>query len=121
MSLVTLENGIWWPNLAFPYSGGGGSAPAAGGMVIDATDEKAAFLGRVKIAGNVSSKTFSSAGAKIHFLAGAATWATAGSTIRIGLQGFSTTSGPPKQPDGSWIVETIEDVMTNDDSIQSEE
>lgn len=114
MSLITLENGIWWPDIAHPYSGGGGVAPTSAGMTIDATDEKAAFLGRVKIAGNASSKTFSSAGAKIHFLTAAVTFATAGSTVRIGLQGFSTTSGPPKQPDGTWS--TYKDMVQGTDT-----
>jgi len=72
---------------------------------MDAAAEKVAFIGYCSIAGRpTSAKTISSSGGKIHFRTGAVTWASAGTTIRVGIQDVDTGTGPAATPDGTFDV-----------------
>jgi len=70
--------------------------------VVDAAGESCAVVGHVMLEdGPGSTKTISSAGGKIYWRSAAVTFANAGSTLRIGLQDVSATTG---LEDGSFDV-----------------
>lgn len=72
--------------------------------LIDATTEKFAWIGNIKILDGSASKTFSSGGGKIHYIAGAAcTFAATGpaSTIDVGFQD-TTQASAARLPDGTF-------------------
>lgn len=72
---------------------------------IDTLNEQVAFIGRVFINGRPgTSKTISSAGGKIHFQTGTVTWATAGTSLQVGLQHVDAVNGPPGRGDGTFQV-----------------
>lgn len=72
---------------------------------LDAVNEAVAFIGHIHIDGRpASAKTISSAGGKVYVCAAGVTWATAGTTIRVGIQDVHTTAGPPARPDGTFDV-----------------
>lgn len=71
---------------------------------MDAATEKVAFIGRIWICDRSASKTFSSAGGKIHFKAGASTVfsaAAGATTLDVGFQD-TTQASAFKQPDGTY-------------------
>lgn len=110
MSFVSISgNGHIFPTL-LPmlrlYSTGGGIDTTSFQSVgtIDAATEKLAFIGHVKWSDNPTAAKTVGASSKIHFRTGAATFADAGTNLRIGLQDVSTASGPPVQPDGTFDV-----------------
>lgn len=74
-----------------------GNVPGFGGGVIDASTEKAAFIGYVW---HPTVKTGSINIRKVHFRCGAVTF-NAASVLRVSLQNISATAGPPFQPDGT--------------------
>lgn len=92
--------GIWGhPRMNWP--------PALSTNTIDAAGEKWGGIGIIRWADGSSSKTVSAAGgAKIHVqFGGSVVFADAGSTLRIGLQGFASTGGSTyPQSDGTWSV-----------------
>lgn len=121
MSLVALQRGILLPDIArgglYSWNSSGNFAIATN-LTSDAVGEKLAFIGTLRIAGAPSSsKTFSSSGAKIHWRTANVTWASAGTTFRVGTQGISTTTGPGLRPDGSWGVYT--DLVQGTDSLSA--
>lgn len=74
------------------------SAPDYGGfnngISINAAGESHAVIGHLRLAGGATGKTFSAGGgAQIVWLTATTTWATAGSTVRVGLQDVDTTTG----------------------------
>lgn len=74
---------------------------------IDATDEGIGLFGDVYINGEpTGTKTLSAAGGgKIHLMTGSSvTFANAGTNLRVGIQDWSTTSGPSVEPDGTFDV-----------------
>lgn len=96
-------HGLWYPNVPMTMMT---TTPPLQQTVgpIDATGEKIMMAGYVVMQGNASgSKTVSSAGGAIAFLVNTATWATSGSTIRVGLQDADTTTSPAV-PDGTFDV-----------------
>lgn len=67
---------------------------------MDAANEQLAYLGNAFIHDGSSSKTLSSAGGKIHWLGGTAiTFANAGTTVRLGLQGVVSASSASSPDD----------------------
>lgn len=91
------------------------------GLVVDAAGEMAAFIGHVWFAGGPgTSKTVSSAGGAIQFKLGTITWATAGTTLRVGLQDVSATAGPPSVPDETWTSEPQKDLVQGTDALSSD-
>lgn len=95
--------------LSFPYERGAAFAWTnlyAGTTLgtIDAAAEKFAFIGNIYICDRSASKTLSSAGGKIHWLAGASsTFAAAAgaTTIDVGFQD-TTQASAFRQPDGTF-------------------
>lgn len=73
---------------------------------LDAAGEKIAFSGYLYINGApAGTKTISTSGGKIHFMAETSVvWADAGTTVRVGLQDWSTSTGPDLEPDGTFDV-----------------
>lgn len=67
---------------------------------------KCAMIGVLNIQGVAAgaTKTLSSAGGKIYFRTGAVTFANAGTTIDVGIQGLSTAAGPVVRPDDTFVV-----------------
>jgi hypothetical protein len=93
-------SGVWTNDASiFPATGAG-----FGAGTIDAADEEVIFVGHINIDGAATSKTISSAGGKIYWRSNTATWASAGSTVRVGLQDVDTTNGPPPRGDGTFDV-----------------
>lgn len=82
---------------------------------IDAAAEKLLIAGYVSMQGDASgAKTISSAGGTIGFAVNTVTWATAGSTIRVGLQDPDPTA-VMTQPDGTFDV--YADLVQGTDSL----
>ena len=92
---------------------------ALGGNVataLDSASEACWMFGRLRIDGAAASKTLSAAGGgSIGFSAGTVTWATAGSTLRVGVTGISTTAGPTIRGDGTYSV--YKDLVQGTDAI----
>lgn len=107
INLVPFPNrGLWSP---------GASSSLQTLQTLDAANEGLQFLGYLCIEGRATSKTFSSAGGKIHFMAGATTFANAGTTLRIGVQDVSATTGTPARGDGTF--DTYKDMVGGTDTI----
>lgn len=107
MSLVKTPGLIPFPPLIlgnprsyFQGTTGGIASSAIG--AIDAAGEKIAYMGEVLWEDGASHTMGSSS--KIHFATGAVTFASASSTLRVGLQGVSTTTVTSITPDGTWSV-----------------
>lgn len=84
---------------------------------LDAANEGICFLGKVRILDGSASKTFSSAGGKIHFLCGASTtFANAGTTIRVGVQD-TTQASVSISPDNTFDV--YDDIIGGTDTLSS--
>lgn len=97
MSLIALPSGLFWPfPKAMPFGSGTN-------ILLDASGEKGAFIGRLHIDGRPgTSKTLSTSGSsKIGFSVGTDVFANASSEFRVGIQGVNT-SGPVAQPNGTW-------------------
>jgi hypothetical protein len=63
-------------------------------ITVNAAGESVGIVGNVRIAGNASSKTISAAGSgRILWLTGTVTFATSGSTVRVGIQDVSLSNG----------------------------
>jgi hypothetical protein len=99
MTLVAVAGGLVFPWTARPS----GSSSV---MVMNATGNKVALVGRCYIDGRPgSSKTLSAAGGgSITFTSGAITFANGSTTMDLGIQGVATGSGPLVQPDASFVV-----------------
>src|SRR3990172_7317285 len=83
---------------------------------LDAVGEKAVFIGRMYLEGGPGSKTISSAGGKIDWrTASGVTWATAGSTLRVGIADVDLVNGPPGRDDGTFDV--YKDLVQGTDSL----
>lgn len=91
---------------AWPYDREMQSYPGyiyvASTITLDFAAERFAYLGEVFILDGSASKTFSSAGGKIHFKCGALTW-SAGSSLTVGVQDTTQTSAHI-QPDNTFDV-----------------
>lgn len=106
-SLIPFPNiGLWSP---------GASQSLQTLQTLDAANEGLQFLGHLFIDGRATGKTFSSAGGKIHFMAGATTFANAGTTLRVGIQDISATAGTPARGDGTF--DTYKDLVGGTDTI----
>lgn len=82
--------------------------------VMNAVGESVAFLGKVYLStGPGTSKTISSAGGKIWVYTGAVTWATAGSTLRVGIQ------DPNAAGDEDGTFDTFGDLVQGVDAISA--
>lgn len=107
-----------FPLSALWYTPHGGSAsvfrwyPVHGGATIDASAEKVAHAGYVQWSDG-GTHTISSSGGKIMWVGGAVTFATAGSTIRAGIQGVDAANA--QRPDGSFT--TYDDLVQGTDTI----
>ena len=64
---------------------------SVGGIAIDAAGESLTFIGHMSLQGGTGSKTISSSGGIIYWRASAATFANAGSNLRIGIQDVGAT------------------------------
>lgn len=124
MSYITIPGGsLLFPQAMIVQALRGNTADrgldvAASAFTTDATDEKYAMMGRVHIDGRPSAaKTISSSGGKIHFRTGAVTWATSGTTLRIGIQDLDNTTGPNGTPDGTFDV--YDDIVQGTDSLSA--
>lgn len=107
------------PRSSFTGTTGGLGATAFG--TIDAAGEKLAYMGEVLWEDGASHTM--GASSKIHFVTGTVTFASASSTLRVGLQGVSTTTVTSLTPDGTWSVYremlgTSSDFTSSDDNIQ---
>jgi hypothetical protein len=82
------------------------SVAASSAATLNAATDKLAFIGYVYIDGRPgSAKTISAAGGgSISFRTGTVTFANGSTSVTVGLQDVSATSGPPLQPDGSFDV-----------------
>lgn len=78
-------------------------ALATANPAMDAASEQVHYIGQMYLQDGSGSKTISSAGGKIHWRTGTVTWATAGTTVRVGIQDLSTTTSPG-QGDGTFDV-----------------
>jgi hypothetical protein len=68
--------------------------PLLGSNTANAVGESIGFIGRMYLTSGIgTSKTISSAGGKIWFVAGSVIWSTAGTTIRVGIQDVNLTNG----------------------------
>jgi hypothetical protein len=103
VTLLSGGTGMLWPQ-AFSFIAPTGGFTESSGLVIDASADKVAFVGRVWWADGAATKDCR----KVHFRLGAVTAGTA--TFRVSLQDITLTSGPPMQPDGTpdetWTVAT---------------
>lgn len=99
MALVPTPFGFFYPGFLSNF--GSGAV-----LLMDATAERVAFIGQVYMEGrSTAGKTFSAAGGgTISWRAGAVTFANAGTTLDIGIQGVASGAGPAAQPDGSYVV-----------------
>lgn len=91
------SDGLPWPfnrNVEFSNSSN---------ALMDAAGERVAFIGRLHIHGRpAGTKTIDSSGSSsIGFIPGAITFANAGTSLTIGIQGVGT-GGPIAQPDGTF-------------------
>lgn len=102
--------GDYFPSFAV-YPAGALSTPAA--ATLDAVGEYQYAFGNVYWE-DAAQHTASSAGGKIHIRLGAATWATAGSTLRVGIKDFDATL-TPLRPDATW--DTHDDLVQGTDAI----
>jgi hypothetical protein len=85
----------------FPYME---TSAVASSYTFDAVNEYSHYIGQVVWADGSASKTFSSSGGKVRFRNGNTnTFANAGTTFRIGIQGVDTTTGPARG-DTTWAV-----------------
>lgn len=105
---------LWYPGLSSTLQNA--SLPAIYSLgPIDAASEKLLIAGYVSMQGDASgAKTISSAGGTIGFAVNTVTWATAGSTIRVGLQDPDPTA-VMTQPDGTFDVHA--DLVQGTDSL----
>lgn len=97
-------------------------APAFNSSVIDAAGEMICMIGSIWFAaGPGTSKTFSSAGGNIQFRTGTVTWASAGSTVRVGIQNVSTSAGPPARCVEDWTTGSppYDDLVQGTDTVSS--
>lgn len=94
--------------------------PALASSLTDAAGEITAYIGHVHFtAGEGTSKTVSSAGGKLQFRTGAVTWAGAGTTLIVGLQDVSSTTGPVVQPDEVWTGEPQKSLVQGTDALSA--
>lgn len=95
---IVIPGGIYWPFERRIFGNGGA-------LTIDATGEYVACVGQVYLQNrSISSKTLDTSGSSaIRFMPFSRTWATAGSTIRVGLKDIDKTTGPVR-PGGTWHV-----------------
>lgn len=101
------SEGLWSP---------GASQSLQTNQTFNAANVGLYFIGYVVIDGRpTSAKTLSSAGGKIHFMAGATTFANAGTTLRIGIQDVNATTGTPARGDGTFDV--YKDMVGGTDTI----
>lgn len=97
MTLASIARGVIFPTTEM-------TAGLTNVGTVDAAGEKFAMLGRLYIDGRAASKTLSTG--TIQFRTGACTFANAGTTLDIGIQGVLTGTGPPATPDGTFTVKT---------------
>jgi len=104
-SIVEFAEGLQWP-FGQDYGIAGSALILSVINTLNAASTRAAQMGQVQIPGHLTSKTISAAGGgKIWFRIGSTlTFASGSTSITIGLQDWSTTSGPPSVPDGVFDV-----------------
>lgn len=108
-SLIPFPNiGLWSP---------GASQSLQTNQTLDVAAEGVQYLGYLCIDGRATGKTISNAGGKIHFMAGAVTFANAGTTIRVGIQDINATTGTPARGDGTFDV--YKDLVGGTDTINA--
>lgn len=90
---------LWVPDTSFVF---GNFTSALTNLIMDAAGEGVHMVGTLYLEGGSGSKTLSSSGGKIHFLAGSSTFANAGTTLRIGVQDVDAANGPPARGDGTF-------------------
>lgn len=124
MALVNIGgNGFLYPGWStyLPATPVTGIPAFNSGLVLDAAGEMAAYIGHVWFPeGPGTVKTVSSAGGAIQFLTGTLTWATAGTTVRVGLQDVSASLGPPAQPDEVWTGEPYKELVQGTDALSAD-
>lgn len=82
---------------------------------MNAAGESTGMIGNCLLStGSGTSKTISSAGGKIWVYLGAVTWATVGSTLRVGIQDINAATG---LEDGAWDV--FDDLVQGTDAISA--
>jgi hypothetical protein len=120
MTLQSLPSPIYFQTLPFTRgvsSQWAGLINTAVSGTLDAASEKFAFVGNVHICDNSASKTLSSAGGKIHFVAGASTTFSNGSTtLDVGVQD-TDQAAVFMQPDGTF--DTKDTLVGGTDTITS--
>jgi hypothetical protein len=123
MTIVRADADIFrFPNTlgALPTLSGGAGYFIASMGTMDAATEKIAAIGSVHWYGRpASTKTLSSAGGKIHFRTGSVTWATAGTTLRVGIQDLQGdgSGASVAQPDGTFDV--YDDLVQGTDALSA--
>lgn len=91
------------------------AVPSFATNIMNAAGESTGMIGYCYLStGPGTSKTISSAGGKIWFSVGTVTWATAGSTLRVGIQDVSGATG---LEDGTFDV--FDDLVQGTDAISS--
>lgn len=116
MSMTQLNSPLFWPGHCLAYQFNGGYILTAAGT-LDAATEKHACMGKIILEGNAMGKDFSTGSAKIHWRSNTVNWTAGPTTVRVGLQGYSNSSGPPAQPDGTFTI--YKDLVQGTDSLAS--
>ena len=96
---ITLPSGIYWPY-------GERRIFATSGSTVDAAAEYVACIGNIFFEDRASgSKTLDTTGSSgMHWWCVSRTWATSGSTLKIGFKDIDNTTGPPIRPGSTWHV-----------------
>lgn len=111
MTLQAVQGGIFFPsviigNPRITWVGTAGGLTQTSTSPIDAATEKIAFMGHARWEGSpAGAKTFGTS-SKIHFKTGTVTFADAGTTVRVGIQGVSGDGSGVSgmTPDGAFDV-----------------
>lgn len=114
MTAVAIPGGLWVPEWGHWF---GAFLPTNIQPIIDAAGEAVQMIGTVCLEGGSGSKTISSAGGKIGWLAENTVFSDAGTTIRVGIQDVDLTAGPPARGDGTFDV--YDDLVGGTDTITS--
>ena len=107
MTIVRVQPGLYLPFQLGYRNNDTVTLGTAIATTIDSASEYCAFIGRVYIDGGpaASSKTLNTTGSSsIGFSVGSATWANAGTTLRVGITGVSTAAGPSIRSDTTYSV-----------------
>lgn len=102
---VSMVGGMAYPDLMYKTFTQTSGQSASLETAMAATADKVAMLGYAKVAGRATGKVVSAAGGgSITWRTSTVTWANAGTTMDVGLQGVAAAAGPVPQPNGTFGV-----------------